>query len=72
VAGEREGVHLGIGDLRSGGVAAGAEFGMDGQPGAGGGGGMLFTTTSKLFSVRPRQFMVMWENSRCPILFVGA
>jgi hypothetical protein len=30
---------------------------------------MLFTITSWLVSGRPRQFMVMWENSRCSILF---
>ena len=30
---------------------------------------MLFTMTSWLVSGRPRQFMVMWENSRCSILF---
>ena len=29
---------------------------------------MLFTTTSWLVRGRPRQFMVMWENSRCSIL----
>jgi hypothetical protein len=27
------------------------------------------TMTSWLVSGRPRQFMVMWENSRCSILF---
>jgi hypothetical protein len=30
---------------------------------------MALTTTSWLVSGRPRQFMVMWENSRCSILF---
>ena len=30
---------------------------------------MVLTTTSWLVSGRPRQFMVMWENSRCSILF---
>ena len=30
---------------------------------------MLLTTTWWLVSGRPRQFMVMWENSRCSILF---
>jgi hypothetical protein len=30
---------------------------------------MLFTMTSWLVSGLPRQFMVMWENSRCSILF---
>jgi len=30
---------------------------------------MLFTMTSWLVKGRPRQFMVMWENSRCSILF---
>lgn len=30
---------------------------------------MLFTTTSWLFGGLPRQFKVMWENSRCSILF---
>jgi hypothetical protein len=28
---------------------------------------MVSTTTSWLVSGRPRQFMVMWENSRCSI-----
>src|SRR5882672_8619915 len=30
---------------------------------------MLLMTTSWLVSGRPRQFMVMWENSRCSTLF---
>ena len=30
---------------------------------------MVLTMTSWLVSGRPRQFMVMWENSRCPIVF---
>ena len=30
---------------------------------------MVATTTSWLVSGRPRQFMVIWENSRCSILF---
>lgn len=30
---------------------------------------MVLTTTSWLVSGRPRQFMVIWENSRCSILF---
>jgi hypothetical protein len=30
---------------------------------------MVLTMTSWLVSGRPRQFMVMWENSRCSILF---
>ena len=30
---------------------------------------MLLMMTSWLVSGRPRQFMVMWENSRCSILF---
>lgn len=30
---------------------------------------MEFTTTSWPVSGRPRQFIVMWENSRCSILF---
>ena len=30
---------------------------------------IVWTTTSWLVSGRPRQFMVMWENSRCSILF---
>ena len=30
---------------------------------------MVWTMTSWLVSGRPRQFMVMWENSRCSILF---
>ena len=30
---------------------------------------MVLTTTSWLVSGRPRQFIVMWENSRCSILF---
>ena len=30
---------------------------------------MVCTTTSWLVSGRPRQFMVMWENSRCSTLF---
>ena len=30
---------------------------------------MVCTMTSWLVSGRPRQFMVMWENSRCSILF---
>ena len=30
---------------------------------------MVATTTSWLVNGRPRQFMVIWENSRCSILF---
>jgi len=30
---------------------------------------MVFTMTSWLVSGRPRQFIVMWENSRCSTLF---
>jgi hypothetical protein len=30
---------------------------------------MVFTTTSWLVSGRPRQARVIWENSRCSILF---
>jgi hypothetical protein len=30
---------------------------------------MVFTMTSWLVSGRPRQFIEMWENSRCSILF---
>jgi hypothetical protein len=30
---------------------------------------IVATTTSWLVSGRPRQFMVIWENSRCSILF---
>ena len=30
---------------------------------------MVLTMTSWLVRGRPRQFMVMWENSRCSILF---
>lgn len=30
---------------------------------------MLFTMTSWLVSGLPRQFMLMWENSRCSNLF---
>ena len=30
---------------------------------------MVCTMTSWLVSGRPRQFMVMWENSRCSTLF---
>jgi hypothetical protein len=30
---------------------------------------MVATMTSWLVSGRPRQFIVMWENSRCSILF---
>ena len=29
----------------------------------------MATTTSLLVNGRPRQFMVIWENSRCSILF---
>ena len=30
---------------------------------------MVWTTTSWLVRGRPRQFIVMWENSRCSTLF---
>jgi hypothetical protein len=30
---------------------------------------MVLTTTSWLVSGRPRQLRVLWENSRCSILF---
>jgi hypothetical protein len=30
---------------------------------------MVFTTTSWLVKGLPRQFIVMWENNRCSILF---
>jgi len=38
VGGQRQGHHDLVGDRDAGGVGAGVEFGVDGEPGAGGGG----------------------------------
>jgi hypothetical protein len=60
--------HRLIGDLDTFEVAAGVEFGMDGEPGTGGGRGDGVDDDLVAFpGGRPRQFIEMCENSRCPI-----
>ena len=55
--------------ILTGGVVGGVEFGGDGEPGAGGGRGDGVDDDFVAVRGRPRQFIVMWENSRCSILF---
>lgn len=62
-------VDVRVGDLGAGFVGARIEFGVGCQPGVGCGALTLFTMTSWLVRSPPRQFMEMWENSRCSILF---
>ena len=69
-----KGFHLRVGDLDTGGVGGLVEFGVDGQPGAAAGvvvvvvaAAMVSTITSRLVKGLPRQFIEMWENSRCSI-----
>jgi hypothetical protein len=69
VSAQRQDGHLSVADLGAGGIGPGAGFDVHAQPGAGGGGGMVRTMTSWLVSGRPRQFIVMAGNSRCPALF---
>ena len=69
VAGQRQSLHLPVADPGPGVIGAGIEFGAHAQPGAVLVAAMVFTMTSWLVSGRPRQFIVMWENSRCSTLF---
>ena len=50
-------------------VVAGVELGVHPQADVVRVEAMVATTTSWLVNGRPRQFMVIWENSRCSILF---
>ena len=69
VPGQRQRGHLRIADLDSGRVTAGSSSACTVRPVRVVVAAMLLTTTSWLVSGLPRQFMVMWENSRCSILF---
>jgi len=68
VPGDREGGKFVITDLDAGGVGIGVEFGVNGQAGLGGGRGDALDDDF-MAGQGPRQFMVMWENSRCSIRF---
>jgi hypothetical protein len=62
--------HLLVGYLDAGGVGRRVEFGVDGQPGVGGsrGDGLNDHLVAGQWSAA-RQFIEMWENNRCSILF---
>ena len=64
-----EACHLGIGDFDTLGVGVGVELVFDAQAGLGGRGGDQLDDGLRLTSGRPRQFLVMWLNRRCSILF---
>lgn len=57
-------IDLGVGDLD-----AGVEFGFDFQTGAGSGRRKAVHDDLMAGQRLPRQFMEMWESSRCSILF---
>ena len=59
--------HLLVGDLDACGVVGGVEFGVTVSPVRVVVAAMVLTTTSWLVRGRPRQFIEMWENSRCSI-----
>ena len=69
VAADRQGGHLRVADLDSGGVGAVVQAGLQVRPVRVVVAAMLLMMTSWLVSGRPRQFIVMWENSRCSTLF---
>jgi hypothetical protein len=71
VRGDRQPAQLAGGNGDSERIAAGVQLSGDPQPGAGAGAGRgdRGETTWWLLSVRPRQFIVSWGNSRCSILF---
>ena len=66
---QRQFAHLGARDDDAGGIAALIEFRFDAQAAVVRVWPMSATTVSKVRSGRPRQFCVMWQNSRCSILF---
>src|SRR5262249_5701463 len=71
VAGQRQGLPLPVADLDSGVVAAGVKIGAHPQPGAGGGRGDG-AHADLLADPRPaasRQFVALWDDCRCSILF---
>ena len=73
MAGQDPGPHevgdLPVGDLDALGVGGGVQLGGDSEPRAGGGRGDGLDDDLVAGQGRPRQFMEMWENSRCSILF---
>ena len=68
-AGFGQRLHRGVWDGEPGGVGAGVEFGVTLSPARVVVAAMVCTMTSWLVSGRPRQFIEMWENRRCSILF---
>jgi hypothetical protein len=66
---DRERRQLGLADRDRGGVGAGVQLGPTRSPVRVRVEAMGLTTTSWLVSGRPRQFIVIWEHSRCWILF---
>ena len=69
IAGDVEGLHLGIADFDALLVAARIEGALDVQAGLCGGRADQLDHGQRSVSGRPRQFCVMWQNSRCSILF---
>ena len=64
-----DGGHLGGADLDATRVGVGVGFGVHGQSGPGGGGTDQVDDDLVLVSGRPRQLLVIAENSLCSILF---
>ncbi len=62
-------LHLAVGDLDAARVGAGIAFGADGQAGAGGGPGDEADGDLVAGQGLAGQFIEMWLNSRCSILF---
>ena len=60
---------LPVWDLDALGVGTGVKFGLDGEAGAGCGRGDGLDDDLVAGQGPARQFMEMWENSRCSILF---
>lgn len=69
IAGDVEVFHLGFADLDTLAVIARVECALDFQLGLGRRGADQLDDGRRLVSGRPRQFCVMWQNSRCSILF---
>ena len=69
VAFDRQGVHALRAECDARRVVAGVQFGLHAQPGAGAGGSDRLDDDVMAGQRPPRQFIVIWENSRCSILF---
>ena len=69
IAGDVEALHLGIADFDALLIGARVERAFDLEPGLGRGCADQLDHGETIVSGRPRQFCVMWQNSRCSILF---